>query len=207
MENATKALEMAGSVLIGMLIIGALVFGYTKISETKQVEQDSLSSQQAADFNKKFESYNRDGIYGSELLSLANLIVDYNNKEANETKGYESVELSVTIKKIIGAQVFTGTTYTQTTLTNNYNTLSTNISNSNEIEKGKKISYWANSSSELRANFSDSTNPTLSEMQGKIETYNKLVTEQEDMARKVFKVVKVEYDKNGRITKMTYSEV
>ena len=207
MENATKALEMAGSVLIGMLIIGALVFGYTKISETKQVEQDSLSSQQAADFNKKFESYNRDGIYGSELLSLANLIVDYNNKEANETKGYESVELSVTIKKIIGAQVFTGTTYTQTTLTNNYNTLSTNISNSNEIEKGKKISNWENSSSALRANFSDSTNPTLSEMQGKIETYNKLVTEQEDMARKVFKVVKVEYDKNGRITKMTYSEV
>lgn len=107
MENATKALEMAASVLIGLLIIGALVFVYTKISQTKQVEQDSLSSQQAADFNKKFEAYNRNGVYGSELLSLANLIVDYNNKEANEVKGYKEITLEVSIKvKISNAKYF-----------------------------------------------------------------------------------------------------
>ncbi len=208
MENATKALEMAASVLIGMLIIGALVFLYTKINQTKQTEQDALSTKQASDFNKKFEGYNKNGLYGSEILSLANLIEDYNKKEANEVKGYQPVELSVTIKGISGAQVFTTTTYNSSNFTSKYSELSEKITKANKTFKGKKVSYWANSSSELRYNFSDSTNPTLSKMQEYIKDYNTLVTEQEDVARKIFKCTKVEHNKNnGRITKMYYLEI
>ena len=38
MENATKALEMAGSVLIGVLLLGCLLFAYTRMSELKDTE-------------------------------------------------------------------------------------------------------------------------------------------------------------------------
>ena len=52
MENATKALEMAGSVLIGVLLLGCLLFAYTRMSELKDTERKVEVSQQAKDFNQ-----------------------------------------------------------------------------------------------------------------------------------------------------------
>lgn len=205
MENATKALEMAASVLIGMLILGMLVFAYTQFSEVKQIEQDGITQKQAADFNQNFESYNRD-VYGSELFSLVNQMVNYNKKEAEE-KGYTRIEMSVKLKNTTGFQVFTKSQYNSSELNSYYNNLNNQISNANETVKGKKISYWASAPSELRATFSTTTRPTLDTMIKDIETYNQYVTEQEDMARKTFKCTEVQYDSNnGRITLMKYQE-
>ncbi len=205
MENATKALEMAASVLIGMLILGALVFAYTRMHEVKQAEEDSLLVEQASGVNKKFEVYNRNGLYGSEILSLANLIIDYNSREGAE--GYTTIDLSVTINEILDAQVYTATTYNAQQLMQCYDALATLIANANTNVNGKNISYWANTSlTELRNTFTTTTSPTYNEMQAKITTYKTLFYEQEDMSRKVFDVVKVEYDKNGRIVKMQYKE-
>ena len=39
MENVTKALSLAASVLIGVILLGMLAFGYSQISEGKQLEQ------------------------------------------------------------------------------------------------------------------------------------------------------------------------
>ena len=69
MENATKALEIAGGVLISLIIIGTIVFFYNRISEVKQTEHNTQAEEQAADFNKDYEVYNRNDVYGSELLS------------------------------------------------------------------------------------------------------------------------------------------
>ena len=63
MENATKALEMAGSVLIGVLIIGCIVYAYSQLSAIKRDEQTSERVEQAADFNKDYDAYNRDDLY------------------------------------------------------------------------------------------------------------------------------------------------
>ena len=52
MENATKALKMAGSLLIGVLLIGCLLFVYTRMSELKDTEHKVEASQQAQDFNQ-----------------------------------------------------------------------------------------------------------------------------------------------------------
>ena len=41
MENASKALIMAGSVLIAILVIGLLVFGYNQLSDLEQQKEDS----------------------------------------------------------------------------------------------------------------------------------------------------------------------
>ena len=72
MENAAKALQLAGGILITLLVITALVYGYSRLSEVKQIEQDNERDQQSADFNLQYEVYNRAGVYGSEILSLAN---------------------------------------------------------------------------------------------------------------------------------------
>ena len=41
MENASKALLMAASVLVALIIIGVLVWMFTSISNTQQTEADS----------------------------------------------------------------------------------------------------------------------------------------------------------------------
>jgi leucyl-tRNA synthetase len=97
MENATKALEMAGSVLIGVLLLGCLLFAYTRMSELKDTEHKVEVSEQAKDFNQDYETYNRNNLYGSDLFSLANQIEDYNKKEA-DGKAYGRIEMKVTLK-------------------------------------------------------------------------------------------------------------
>lgn len=100
MENATKALEMVGSVIIGVLILGCLVFSYSKITEREKLEQASEKVQQAKDFNKDYDAYNRNDLYGSDIFSVANMIENYNRKEANEDKGYGKIVIQVNIKKL-----------------------------------------------------------------------------------------------------------
>ena len=59
MENATKALEMAGSLLIGVLLLGCLLFAYTKMTELKDTEHKVEVRQPAQDCNQDYEAYNR----------------------------------------------------------------------------------------------------------------------------------------------------
>ncbi len=95
MENASRALMMAASVLLAVLIIGALVFMFNNLSNLKQTEADSEAAEKLAEYNKQMETFNRD-LYGSEILSLANLVIDYNIRQA-EQKGYTPVTFEVTV--------------------------------------------------------------------------------------------------------------
>lgn len=206
MENAAKALQIAGGVLISLLIIGALVYGYQQLSTLEQTREDAEGIAQAADFNRNYEVYNRSGLYGSELLSLANKMEDYNIKQAEE-QGYQEISMTVTLTPPIGAQVYTATSYTAETLTQCYSNLASLIRTANETINGKNISYWAGSSSEVRSTFTATTNPTYDQIRQKILNYNALVGERDDISRKTFRCTNVEYDQfNGRIIKMDFEE-
>ncbi len=211
MENATKALEIAGSVLLGVLILGLLVFEYRKISNLKKVEEDVKVSQQSEDFNKKFEAYNRN-LYGSELLSLANQIQDYNYRYAGEktsqyeNQGYQKVEVTIEIKTATN-RLAAGTCDLSHFL-DVYNVLARDIEkmNKNCKYKNKSISYWANSGKETERNFPDKNNNK--EIYDNIKAYKDLYNEQLDITRKTFKCTQINYDnKNGRITNMTFVEI
>lgn len=99
MENASKALIMAGSVLLALLIIGSLVFMFSSLRSLKTAETDSEEDVQLAKFNQKMELYNRD-LYGPELISLANLIADYNDRLAADYTGYTKITFNVDMQNI-----------------------------------------------------------------------------------------------------------
>lgn len=81
MENASKALIIAGGILIALVIISALVILFNQIGSTYSREGESLTIEQMEEYNRRFAAYNNtSGLYGSELLSLANLVVDYDNR-------------------------------------------------------------------------------------------------------------------------------
>lgn len=217
MENAGKALEMAGSVLIGILILGCLVFAYNQLATVKQNEQVSKRVQQAADFNKDYLAYDRNNLYGSDIFSIANLISNYNIKE-HEAKDYTEITISVKIKtKIIGAKYFdkgAGETYNANQITSAYKALSDDITKvGNKKYFNKAVSYWSKFGTkdrlveQINQEVKNPNENMVANLKVDIQEYNDLVGEQKDMARKTFKCKNVEYDKNtGRVTKMEFEE-
>ena len=86
MENASKALLMAGGILIAILIIGALILMFNQLSDYQNAQSTNEKTSKLADFNSSFERYtDSSGIKGTDIISLANKIVDYNSIENKTT--------------------------------------------------------------------------------------------------------------------------
>lgn len=96
MENASKALIMAGAVLIALMVIGVARFMFLQISDLEQTRIEAKEDSNVLDYLEAFEQFNKNHLYGSELLSLANLQDDYNRTQA-DVNGYSRITIKVTI--------------------------------------------------------------------------------------------------------------
>ena len=100
MENASKAIIMAGGILIALTILAVLVLVFNHMGTIYVEEGDSLTVEQMEKYNRQFHTYDR-SLYGSELLSLANLIDDYNRRllynEGESGKFYEENKFDVDV--------------------------------------------------------------------------------------------------------------
>ena len=83
MENATKALLMAAGVLLTMLIVMLLLFFKGKITEFYDEQGKIEDIENVEKFNKQFTNYERKKVYGYELISLANMLEDYNTRQSD----------------------------------------------------------------------------------------------------------------------------
>ena len=75
MENASKALIMAGSVLIALLIIGALILMFNSLSSYQKTNVEGTRSSQIVEFNNQYDTYDRKNVRGSDLYSLLNKVI------------------------------------------------------------------------------------------------------------------------------------
>lgn len=88
MENASKALIIAGSVLVALIIIGALVLMFSNLTAYQQTNTQTTREAQITEFNNQYEAYDRDNVRGSELYSLLNKVIDYNRRQSTEGTGW-----------------------------------------------------------------------------------------------------------------------
>lgn len=89
MENASKALIMAGGMLLAILIVSLLIYAWSLFSDY-QSSQDKLTDiEDTAKFNEQFANYDRNDVEGYELISLVNQIVDYNQRKSTEGQNDE----------------------------------------------------------------------------------------------------------------------
>lgn len=95
MENATKALLMAGGLLISILVVGLLVIGYRSISDYQQSASNIKKDQQLSSFNQNFTQYVRDDLVGTDVISLVNKIADYNKKTGGAGEIDYSYKISI----------------------------------------------------------------------------------------------------------------
>lgn len=83
MENASKALLMAASVLIGVLLMTFLVYVFYFASEYSTKIKDNIASKDVYETNVKFEIYNgRNDLTIHDVQTIINLVNDYNKEES-----------------------------------------------------------------------------------------------------------------------------
>lgn len=93
MENASKALLIAGGVLLSLMVISLLIYMFNGISSFQSEEIDAERQAQIVNFNNGYETYNREDVRGSDLYSLLNKVIDYNTRKSTEGSA-EGKELS-----------------------------------------------------------------------------------------------------------------
>ena len=225
MENASKALIIAGSVLMAVLVIGALMLMYNQIADIEQTKTDNDELSKMEDYSKKFEEYNGT-IYGSELFSLANLQDDY-TKRYKQEDGYTKIAITVIINNSIS-----GTKWFQS----GENEINKILAAKNDIEegitefedknkfKGKTVKYYSQltireiadiygvnfSSDDLESDVEDKIRQKSGEAKRLIEAiaeYKNIKSVYTEFKNKRFKCTNVTYNKNnGRIESMRFEE-
>lgn len=215
MENASKALIMAGGVLIALLVIGMLVMFFNNLSDWQSMEQSTVETEIAAEFNKQYDVYARD-VYGSELFSIASLVYDYNKRES-ETKGYTKVELYVEFTKDFDDtdneynKYFEEKTYTSSEIENQMKNLTQDRDDvkKEEInfvnEKGKKTTKTIAKLATMRTKDIEELGTPNKDYKDLVNEYNYYKTFISQIKQTVFKYEIFEYDENtGRIEKMKF---
>lgn len=80
MENASKALLMAASVLIGVLVLSLAVYLFVSFGQTSAELHKQQDEQRLEQFNTQFSSYEgkEDGITIYDIVTIANLATENN---------------------------------------------------------------------------------------------------------------------------------
>ena len=81
MENASKALIIAGAILLAILIISLGILIFSQAQDT--INSVNMSDSERLAFNNKFTPYEGDNIRGSQVNALAQAVLT-NNQTAKE---------------------------------------------------------------------------------------------------------------------------
>ena len=221
MENASKALIMAGSVLLSILIIASLVFMFNQLGSLKNSEATTEGIEKLAQYNKQIETFNRQ-VYGSELLSLCNLIDDYNKRQA-DLKGYKAIQVMIYTKGIVEAK-YMKDNYID--VNNSYKDISSDFEKlQTALNKAKKVKVEGQTAEKLAGMKYEALKELLikngktkekaeeiiynqdSDLNKAISAYQVLKSESTEFKNKQFAKPSYEYDKNtGRVTKIIFKE-
>lgn len=104
MENASKALLIAGGILILIILVSLVLLAKGNISNYYASEEELKMTEDKTKFNEQFTRYNRNDVAGYELISLSNKIIDYNERLSSETSEGNDVKanpvkISITLWK------------------------------------------------------------------------------------------------------------
>lgn len=95
MENASKALLMAGGVLIAVLTIALLVMAFSSSSQFYKTQDDIEAVEQITAFNQEYESYNKKLLRGTDVISVCNKALSNNEKYSDVPENQINVKFKL----------------------------------------------------------------------------------------------------------------
>ncbi len=84
MENASKALIIAGAIMLSVMIVSLLVYTGKSFGLIAKAEQDAKLTEDKKNFNLQYEVYDKTLMYGTDVLSCLNKAQSNNQKYVNQ---------------------------------------------------------------------------------------------------------------------------
>ena len=84
MENAAKALLIAGGVLLAIIIMSMFLSMYNQIRGLEEAKEEKIQLEQIYAFNSQYEAYNKKIMYGADVITLFNKVNENNLNNPNE---------------------------------------------------------------------------------------------------------------------------
>lgn len=205
MENAAKALTIAGGVLIAIIVIATLWYSFQQWGILPQAKDDNKLTSQEVAFNKEFESYNKQNIYGTEIITVINKAIANNEKYGITAELNDPYYVDVKITLVEDVYGYTKT-YTRTKNSEKYP--------DPEIVRDEKPFMKAGTYS-VKTNLTQLYNLCKSEprevketKRGDTFTRIEKYSAEEEFRLRYFTCTGIEHDENnGRVKCITFKEV
>ena len=85
MENASKALIMAGGILIAIIILTLFIMMFNRMASIQKTQEEKTKMEQIAAFNAEYEAFNKKQMYGADVITLRNKVNENNiNNPSNQ---------------------------------------------------------------------------------------------------------------------------
>lgn len=84
MENAAKALLIAGGVLIAIILISMFLLMYNRMVSIQKTQEQKKEMEQLSAFNAQYEAFNKKIMYGVDVRTLQNKVENNNNNNPSE---------------------------------------------------------------------------------------------------------------------------
>lgn len=85
MENASKALLIAAEVMVGVLLLSLMAALFFLFDNYQQKTQENINLKEVYEFNTKFQVYEDKELTAQDVLTIVNMVKDYNEKYGQGT--------------------------------------------------------------------------------------------------------------------------
>ena len=110
MENASKALLIAGGILLALMTLSLVIYMSTSTTRIVQAQNEKKVAKELQSFNESYEAYNKRLMYGTDVITVYNKAADYNKKGESfiSIKVYDKNgnEISISYEKEFKNKVF-----------------------------------------------------------------------------------------------------
>lgn len=200
---------------------------FTNLRQVQQGEITSDEVKKQAEYNKKIETFNRN-LYGSELISLANFIADYEQRanigsDDASLNQYDPITLKVTLRTRMVEVTTAGGYQTRNTPYTNYQDFLndfTTLENRVNTEKNRRLPLGGRTTatvekiaglrdSEITQMIQQAGGTTTAEaLRNQTQLYSDLKLELTNFKNRRFRIVNVRYSPdNNRIVSLEYEEI
>lgn len=98
MENASKALLIAGGILIALLTISLVMIMYNNLQSMQNAQEQKLATEQLVAFNKEYEAYNKSLLYGTDVITVVNKAINNNRNMEIELEPENRYYVNIVLK-------------------------------------------------------------------------------------------------------------
>ena len=202
MDNAAKGLLMAGGMLIAIITISIFIYGYTNITHMAETKQDEETLKEVNEFNEQYLAFNKNAMYGTDVISALNLAVSNNKLNNVEKNPNDELFVDISFKLRYDSIRDTVYVYRYNTQTDKYDVLK-NPNSYSLSEHLEPIKEFLKSSDDKEENKSI----TKTDEEGTVLEYKVTYRGIADFKRKTFKCSKVEFDSSGRVKKISFEQI